>query len=250
VSSADASSAVTRYVRRRERRDGETLLAKLLATLVGLCLMRVVCESELDEVLEYDRGALAKMVEQRRGRTECGRERIGAWDGAPLAQPSTSAVYGWSSSSSSRGPSQPSAARRSARAARRRASTRVAGRTSTASTASCERCVTGSNLRSVSMSSPKSSMRIGMSADAGYTSMIPPRREKRARLADLGDRLVAELEEPRRRGVPRHTIAGTQRPPRSRRCSGAIVCCIKRTQRRDDRDGLGRVCARQSVRRR
>src|SRR6185369_1577754 len=78
---------VTRYVRRRERRDGETLLAKLFASLVGLCLMRVVRESELDGVFEYDRGALAKMVEQRRGRTECGRERIGARDGAPLAQP-------------------------------------------------------------------------------------------------------------------------------------------------------------------
>ena len=28
------------------------------------------------------------------------------------------------------------------------------------------------------MSSPKSSIRTGMSADAGYTSRIPPRREK------------------------------------------------------------------------
>ena len=52
-----------------------------------------------------------------------------------------------------------------------------AGRTVSASRGDCERWVTGSKARSVSMSSPKSSMRAGSSAEAGYTSMIPPRRE-------------------------------------------------------------------------
>jgi hypothetical protein len=40
----------------------------------------------------------------------------------------------------------------------------------------CERCVSGSNLRMVSISSPKNSMRTGRSASGEYTSRIPPRR--------------------------------------------------------------------------
>ena len=39
-----------------------------------------------------------------------------------------------------------------------------------------ERCVSGSNLRMVSISSPKNSMRTGRSDSGEYTSRIPPRR--------------------------------------------------------------------------
>src|SRR6185503_16762284 len=77
---------ITRDVGRRERRDGEALLAELLAPLIRLRLVRVVRESELDGVFEHHCGALAEVIEQRRGRPECRRERIGAGSGAALAQ--------------------------------------------------------------------------------------------------------------------------------------------------------------------
>src|SRR6185295_20141562 len=48
--------------------------------------VRVVRETELDGVLEHDRGALTEMVEQRSGRAERRSERVGAWNGAALAQ--------------------------------------------------------------------------------------------------------------------------------------------------------------------
>ena len=77
---------VARHVRRREDGYGETLFAQLLAPFVGLRLVRIVREPELDRVLEDDRGAVAEMVQQRGRRSERGRERVGARRDAALAQ--------------------------------------------------------------------------------------------------------------------------------------------------------------------
>jgi hypothetical protein len=78
--------AVARHIWRRESADREALLVELGATLLGLRLMRVVREAELDRVLEHDGAPVAEMIEQRCGRAERGRERVGARSGAALAQ--------------------------------------------------------------------------------------------------------------------------------------------------------------------
>ena len=97
----------------------------------------------------------------------------------PSRSASRSTRYERRSCSSSTGSSfHPARASRSASSPARSSEYSRAGSTSTESVASCDRCVTGSKERIVSISSPKSSMRIGIDADAGYTSKMPPRREK------------------------------------------------------------------------
>ena len=67
---------------------------------------------------------------------------------------------------------------------------------------------------------------------------------ERARLAHLGDRLVSEIEQPRRGLVPRDRVVRVQRPSTATqvvRCDGVLE---QRAQRRDDGQGLvGRVHA-------
>src|SRR5687768_2835954 len=66
----------------------------------------------------------------------------------------------------------------------------------------------------------------------------PATAREAARLGDLGDGLVPEVEEPRRGLVPRDTIAGAQRAPalsQVRRCDRVLH---QRAQRSHDRERL------------
>ena len=75
-----------RDVRRREHADREAELCELVAPLLGLRLERIVCELELDGVLEDHARAIAEMVEQRSGCAKSGCERVSAGRVASFAE--------------------------------------------------------------------------------------------------------------------------------------------------------------------
>src|SRR5581483_5224749 len=81
-----ALELVAGNVGRRERAHRQALLAELLSALLGLRLVRVARELELDGIFEHHGRAVGKVVEQRRGRAERGGERVEAGRVAALAQ--------------------------------------------------------------------------------------------------------------------------------------------------------------------
>ena len=107
---------------------------------------------------------------------------------------------------------------------------------STDSTASCERCVTGSKCRSARVIAKKLDA-IGIRRRRIHSRM-PPRREKLPALR-LRDRLVPKLEEPRGGVVPGHAIACAQRASALRDLLARWVL-HKPAQRRDDRHRFDR----------
>ena len=74
-------------VLRGQRVGGEAVGPELLTPLLGLRLVRIPLELELDRVLEHDARAIRReMVQQRCRRAERGRERVNTRDVAQLAE--------------------------------------------------------------------------------------------------------------------------------------------------------------------